>query len=119
MATGSFRLMVRQGIKPEGLGEFEKLAAEFSAGVQANEPDTLAYEWFVDLEGSCCYLNEFYRDSDAFLLHFETIGPKLGAMLEISPLEEMIVLGEPDQRVREMLTGMGAKFYSLRAGFAR
>jgi hypothetical protein len=40
-------------------------------------------------------------------------------MLEMSPLEEMIVLGEPSQSVKEMLGGLGAKFCAPHAGFAR
>jgi len=68
---------------------------------------------------SSCYLNEFYGSSEAFLLHFESLGPKLGAMLEISPLEEMIVLGNPSLQVREMLGELGAKFYTPYVGFSR
>jgi quinol monooxygenase YgiN len=119
MADESFRLIVRQGIKPGKLEEFRRIAEEFTAGVEASEPTTLGYEWFVDADGSCCYLNEFYGSSEAFLLHFTSIGPKLGAMLEISPLEEMIVLGDPSEQVKQMLAGLGAKFYSRHVGFAR
>ncbi|MFH0915216.1 MAG: antibiotic biosynthesis monooxygenase [bacterium] len=119
MADESFRLIVRQSIKPGRLEEFKKLATEYTAAAEANEPTTRGYEWFVAEDGSACYLNEFYGSSEAFLLHFGNLGPKLGAMLEISPMEEMIVLGEPSQHVRDMLTGHGAKFYAPHVGFAR
>lgn len=119
MADESFRLIVRQGIKPGMLEEFKKLAAEYTAAVEANEPATRGYEWFIAEDGSACYLNELYGSSEAFLVHFENLGPKLGAMLAISPLEEMIVLGKPSQQVREMLAGLGARFYASHVGFAR
>jgi quinol monooxygenase YgiN len=119
MSEQSFRLIVRQGIKPGKLEEFKKLAAEYSAATEADEPGTSAYEWFISEDGSTCYLNESYGSSEAFLLHFEDLGPKLGAMLEISPLEELIVLGEPSQRVKEMLAELGAKFCAFHTGFVR
>jgi quinol monooxygenase YgiN len=119
MADESFRLIVRQSIKPGMLEQFKKLAVEYTAAVEANEPTTLGYEWFITGDGSTCYLNEFYGSSEAFLLHFENLGPKLGAMLELSPLEEMIVLGEPSPQVQEMLGGLGARFCAPHIGFAR
>ncbi|OFV84427.1 MAG: hypothetical protein A2W26_07460 [Acidobacteria bacterium RBG_16_64_8] len=119
MADESFRLIVRQGIKQGMLEKFKELSTAYTEGTQANEPATLGYEWFISEDGSSCYLNEFYGSSKAFLLHFESLGPKLGAMLEISPLEEMIVLGDPSLKVKEMLGELGAKFYTPHAGFSR
>jgi len=118
MVDESFRLIVRQGIKLGVLEDFKKLAAEYTASAEANEPATRGYEWFIAEDGSACYLNESYGSSEAFLLYFENVGPKLGAMLAISPLEEMIVLGNPSQEVKEMLAGLGAKFYGPHVGFA-
>ncbi len=119
MADGPFRMIVRQGIKPGKLDEFKKMAEGLTAGAEANEPTTLAYEWFIDEDGSSCYLIESYGNAEAFLLHFQGLGSKLDALLELSPLEEMVVLGDPSPEVKEMLAGLGAKFYSLHVGFAR
>lgn len=119
MATGSIRLIVRQGIMPGKLDEFKKLAEELTCGVEENEPTTLGYEWFIDEEGTSCYLNEYYGSSEDFLLHFKGLGPKLHDMLAISPLQEMLVLGEPNAEVRGMLGGLDAKFYTRSVGFCR
>ncbi len=119
MAGGPFRMIVRQGIKPGKLEEFKKMSENLTSGVEANEQTTLGYEWFIDEDGSSCYLIESYGDAEAFLLHFQGLGDKLGAMLEISPLEEMVVIGDPSPQVKEMLAGLGAKFYSPHVGFAR
>jgi quinol monooxygenase YgiN len=119
MADGPFRMIVRQGIKPGKLEEFKKMAEELTSGVDANEPTTLGYEWFIDEDGSSCYLIESYGNAEAFLLHFQNLGAKLGAMLEISPLEEMVVVGDLTPQVKEMLAGLGAKFYSPHVGVAR
>jgi quinol monooxygenase YgiN len=119
MTAGSIRLIVRQGIMPGKFEEFKKLAEELTCGVEENEPTTLGYEWFVDEEGTTCYLNEYYGSSEDFLAHFTNLGPKLQSMLTVSPLQEMIVLGEPNEQVKEMLGNLGAKFYSPTVGFCR
>lgn len=119
MAAGSIRLIVRQGILPGKLDEFKKLAETLTCGVEDNEPTTLGYEWFIDEEGTSCYLNEYYGSSEAFLSHFKEMGPKIHDMLAISPLVEAIVLGDPSPEAREMLAHLGAKFYTPAVGFCR
>jgi quinol monooxygenase YgiN len=119
MAGGPFRMIVRQAIKPGKLEEFKKMSESLTSGVEADEPTTLGYEWFIDEAGSSCYLIESYGNAESFLLHFQGLGDKLGAMLEISPLEDMVVIGDPGPEVKEMLAGLGAKFYSPHVGFAR
>ena len=119
MAAGSIRLIVRQGIVPSKLDDVKQLAVELTCGVEENEPTTLGYEWFVDEAGTGCYLNEYYGSSEDFLLHFSNLGPKLEAMLALSPLQEMIVLGDPSPQIKEMLGHLGAKFYAPTVGFCR
>lgn len=119
MADGPIRLVVRQGIQPGKLEEFKALACEFTSYIEAEDPGTLGYEWFISPDGTECFLNEFYGSSEAFLEHFAKIGPKIGQMLEISPLIEAIVLGEPTAEAKEALKGLGAKFYSPSVGFCR
>lgn len=119
MTAGSIRLIVRQGIMPGKLDDFKKMAEELTCGVEENEPTTLGYEWYVDEAGASCYLNEYYGSSEDFLLHFSNLGPKLEAMLAVSPLQEMIVLGDPSPQIKEMLGSLGAKFYAPTVGFCR
>jgi quinol monooxygenase YgiN len=119
MAAGSIRLIVRQGIMPGKLDEFKKLAEKLACGVEEGEPTTLGYEWFVDEAGTSCYLNEYYGSSEAFIAHFQSLGDKIHAMLAISPLEEAIVLGDPSPEAKELLSHLGAKFFSPAVGFCR
>ena len=119
MATGPIRLIVRQDIMPGKLEEFKQLSETLTCGVEESEPTTLAYEWFVDEHGTTCYLNEYYGSSEDFLLHFNSLGPKLEAMLAISPLREMLVLGSPSEEVEGLLHGLGAKFCYPSVGFCR
>ena len=119
MTAGSIRLIVRQGIMPGKLDEFKKLAEALTCGVEEAEPTTLGYEWFIDEAGTSCYLNEYYGSSEDFLMHFHGLGPKLDAMLAISPLQEAIVLGDPTPEASEVLAHFGAKIYKPSTGFCR
>jgi quinol monooxygenase YgiN len=119
MANQSFRLIVHQTINPGGLEEFSKLAGQGAANAEAGEPGTLGYEFFIGEDGSDCYLNEYYADSAAFLAHFARVQPILEASMKVSALVEAIVLGDPSPEAREMLSHLGAKFYSNCIGFCR
>lgn len=119
MADDFFRLVVHQDIRQGGMETFKKLAEEMTRGVEADEPDTLCYEWYVSDDGADCYLIEAYTDSDALLRHLKNVGDKLHAMMEVSPLLQLIVLGSPSAELREELTKMGAKFYPRFVGCTR
>lgn len=119
MTEEPIRLIIRQGINPGKLEEFKALACEFTESTETGDPGTLGYEWFVSPDGTECYLNEFYGTSQDFLDHFAKIGPKIGRMLEISPLLDAVVLGDPSPEARAALSQLGAKFYSPHVGFCR
>jgi hypothetical protein len=40
-------------------------------------------------------------------------------MLAVSPLREMLVLGSPNQEVKDLLHKLGARFYHPSVGFCR
>lgn len=119
MAADSFRLIVHQSIHPGGLEEFSRLARRGASGAEANEPGTLGYEFFINEEGSDCYLNEYYADSEAFLTHFQAVQPILAESMKVSTLLEVIVLGDPSQEVQDALAPLRAKYYSNCIGFCR
>jgi quinol monooxygenase YgiN len=119
MADESLRLIVRQGISPGKLEVFKELARQMTAGSEAAEPGTLGYEWFIGEDETDCYLNEFYSSSEAFLSHLQNVMPKIQALLEISPLLDAIVFGDPSPEAREALAALGARVYTPCVGFCR
>ena len=52
------------------INEFKKLAAEIVDRVEATEPNTLSYEWFLSNDESKCYVVQIYKDSEAMKLRF-------------------------------------------------
>jgi len=119
MSDGSFRLIVHQGINPGKLDEFTETTRKITAGCEASEPGTLGYEWFFAEDGTECYLNEFYANSEAFVTHFGNIGPVLKETLKISSLLDVTVFGDPSPEARGMLAALGARFYAPSVGFCR
>ncbi len=119
MADQSIRLIVRQTINPGGLEEFQKLSQQGAANAEAAEPGTLAYEFFINDEGTESYLNEYYTDSEAFLTHFARVQPILEASMKVSNLVDVVVLGDPSPEAKEVLAHLGSKIYTNCIGFCR
>jgi quinol monooxygenase YgiN len=51
------------------LDELKKLIREMSDASQADEPDTLIYEWTISDDKKAAEVHERYADSDAALRH--------------------------------------------------
>jgi quinol monooxygenase YgiN len=119
MSQLSFRLVVHLVIKGGELQRFKKIAKDFTSRVEAGEPDTVCFEWYVSDVGTDCYLVESYDSSEAFLLHLSKAGDMLESLAEVSPIDNLLVLGEPNEEVKEALSKMGAKFYPLIVGCTR
>jgi quinol monooxygenase YgiN len=119
MADASFRIVVLMRIQPGQREAFERQIRALTAGVEAEEPDTLAYEWYVSADGTECYFHEWLADSEAFRAHVAHVGPSLPALQAIAPFAQTLAFGEPDAAAKELLAGFGARHYPRVAGFAR
>ncbi len=107
-------------IKDGELDNFKALAEEMSAATKANEPGTLAYEWFVSADGKTCHIYERYADSAATMVHLGSFGANFAErLLAIAEPKRFDVYGNPDDQVRAALAGFGAVHFDQVAGFAR
>ena len=50
------------------IDEFKKLVQDMSRTVEANEPDTINYQFYLNRDGTMCIVNETYSNSEAHLL---------------------------------------------------
>jgi len=73
--------LVQMTIKDGGLETFKELANGYIASVEAGEPGTLTYQWWLDEENSKALLYENFTGSEALLIHLADVGPSLGALL--------------------------------------
>jgi quinol monooxygenase YgiN len=121
MSDQLIRLIARQRISPEDLEEFKELARVLNSDTEKEDRGVLEHEFFVGSDGTECYINELYADSQGFLDHFYRLGPKLKRFNEVSSIVESWVLGDPTPEARLILEReLKAKFFSPRhTGFRR
>jgi quinol monooxygenase YgiN len=101
--------------------EYKKLVREMSKAVEANEPDTIDYEFYLNRAETKCIVHETYTNSEAVLAHnvglaSQTILPKIFSVSRISRFD---VYGNPSEELQKVLTSFGSQAYNLFAGFSR
>jgi quinol monooxygenase YgiN len=117
--TDYIRANAELSIPAGKIDEFKKLAAELIKKVEANEPNTLSYEWFLSDDESKCYVLEIYKDSEALMAHLGDIGEMMGPFLELAPLTRLELYGSPSDEVRQALEPFGTKFFEHWNGLTR
>jgi quinol monooxygenase YgiN len=101
--------------------EYKKLVQDMSKEVEANEPDAIDYQFYLDKAETKCIAWETYANSEAVFAHIkgiasQTILPKIHSVSKISRLD---VYGNPNEELRKALTSFGPQIYTLFAGFSR
>ena len=112
--------MLEVAIKPGELDNFKALMNEMVEATEANEPNTLNYEWFISEDGSNCHIYERYADSAATMTHLGSFGQNYAErfLAMVNPTR-FVVYGNPNDEVRQALAGFGAVHMEQIGGFAR
>jgi quinol monooxygenase YgiN len=103
------------------IDQYKKLVEEMSKAVEANEPDTIDYQFYLNRAETKCIVFETYTNSEAVLAHnsgvaSQRILPKIFSVSKISRFE---VYGKPSEELQKVLTSFGPQTYNLFAGFSR
>lgn len=106
-------------ISDGNVDQFKTMAAGYIAAVQANEPDTLGYQWYLGEDNVHCILVETFTSSEALLTHLGNVGPTLPDLLAIAPITRFEVIGSASDAVREALADLGAVHFPHLNGFDR
>ena len=101
--------------------EYKKLVQDMSNVVEANEPDTISYQFYLNRDKTKCIVSETYANSEAALAHntgiaSQTILPKIFSVSRISRFE---IYGNPSEELQKVLTSFAPQTYNLFAGFSR
>ena len=101
--------------------EYKKLVQDMSRIVEANEPDTIDYQFYLNKDETECIVHETYANSEAVLAHItgvasQTIIPKVFSVSRISRFD---VYGNPSTELQKALTSFSPQTYDLFAGFSR
>ena len=101
--------------------EYKKLIQDMSRVVEANEPDTINYQFYLNRVETKCIVHETYTNSEAVLAHnnsvaSQTILPKIFNMAKINRLD---VYGNPSEELQKVLTSFHSQTFNLFTGFSR
>ena len=75
-----FELIIQDG----KLADVRQQASDYAQAVQAAEPGTLEYQWWLSEDGTRCLLKETFDSSDSLLRHLDNVGPSLPQLLAIT-----------------------------------
>jgi hypothetical protein len=100
--------------------EYKKPVQDMSRVVEANEPDTINYQFYLNRSGTKCIVHETYATSETVLAHItgiasQTILPKI---LSVSRISRFDVYGNPSEELQKVLTRLGPQTYNLFTGFS-
>jgi quinol monooxygenase YgiN len=101
--------------------EYKRLVQDMSKAVEANEPGTLHYQFYLNRDETKCIVNEIYVNSEAALDHIngvasQTILPKIHNISRISRLD---VYGKPSKELQKVLADIVSQTYIPFTGFSR
>jgi quinol monooxygenase YgiN len=121
MAHNQIHFRAEFTIEEGKIDQYKKLAQEMSKAVEANEPDTIDYQFYLNRAETKCIVHETYTNSEAVLAHndgvaSQTILPKIFRVSRISRFE---VYGKPSEELQKVLTSFSPQTYNLFAGFSR
>ena len=60
-------------IEEAKIEEYKKLVQDMSRMVEANEPDTINYQFYLNRDETKCIVNETYSNSEAALAHNSSV----------------------------------------------
>jgi quinol monooxygenase YgiN len=108
-------------IREGNIEEYKKLIQEMCRIVNANEPETIGYQFYLSGDETKCIVYETYANSEAALAHnngvaSQTILPKI---FNVSRINRFEVYGNPNEELQKVLTSFNAERYNLFAGFSR
>jgi quinol monooxygenase YgiN len=101
--------------------EFKKLVQEMSRAVEANEPDTLIYLFYLNRDETKCIVEETYANSEAAFVHNNSIASKtiIPKIRSVSRMSKFEVYGKPSEELQKVLAGFNPQTYNPIAGFSR
>ena len=73
-----FQLSIKEGKRDD----FKAIVNTMVEITELYEPNTLAYEYYINEDGTECHLLETFKDSDAFMVHMGNVGHLFDTLFE-------------------------------------
>jgi quinol monooxygenase YgiN len=121
MEHNQIHLRAEFTIEEGKIEEFKKLIQEMSRMVEANEPDTINYQFYLNKDETKCIVHETYTNSEAVLAHNNSVASQtiLPKVFSVSRISRFDVYGNPSKELEKVLASFGVQTYDLFAGFSR
>lgn len=75
--SDSIFFVVELEVRPDQIDQLQSVMEEMARVTRADEPGTLDYQWFLNGDGTACYIFERYADPEAAVVHSRTFPPEL------------------------------------------
>ena len=102
--------------------EYKKLVQEMSRVVEANEPDTINYQFYLNRDDETkCIVHETYANSEAVFAHIDGVASQtiLPKVFNVSRISRFEVYGNPSEKLQKVLTSFRPQTYNPFVGFSR
>ena len=101
--------------------EFKKVIQDMSRMVENNEPDTINYQFYLNIYETKCMVHETYTNSESVLAHITGVASKtiLPKIFNISKLKRLDVYGNPSEELQNVITSFNSQTFNLFTGFSR
>src|ERR671932_1334737 len=85
--------------------EYKKLVQEMSRVVEANEPDTIGYQFYLNSSETKCIVYETYANSEAVFAHNNSVASQtiLPKIFNVSKITRFEVYGNPSEELQKVL----------------
>ena len=100
-----FQLSIKEG----KLADFKAIVNTMVEITELNEPNTLVYEYHINEDGTECHLLETFKDSDAFMVHFENVGHMVDTLFESATMTRAELYGSPSAELQQALDLLGVQ----------
>jgi quinol monooxygenase YgiN len=99
--------------------EFKRIMHSIVDAVEKNEHDMNAYQVYLNAEENKAFIVEWFKNSEAILIHLANVGPMFPELLAIAPIVRLEVFGNLTNEAEGALKSIGAQIFKYHEGFIR
>jgi quinol monooxygenase YgiN len=112
-------LIVEFAVKDGQAEAYRAASAALREKVDATEPGTSRYDWWLDADGRRAFNLEVFDDGAALAFHMDNTAPLVGALLDAADLVRVEVLGEVDATGRAAIDEAATGYFAALGGISR
>lgn len=108
--AGPFIFISQSSVKEGKLEEFKRALREMAEFVEANEPRVVAFEAYLNDDGTEATGVQIHPDADSMAFHMQVAFEKIMAFDQLLDTKSVEVYGTPNDAVLEMMKQVASQF---------